>query len=108
MQPGSTEPSWTSALPPANSASWAAMSPLPANRWIETFFRLVSKERGQRLRRPLLLYFLYVLYFILSSSCTRDRPSLLSCRPSSAAVAVPAARPVGAARATIAPSAYFP
>src|SRR6266849_9392002 len=84
------------------------MSPLPANRWIETFFRLASKEKDQRLRRPLLLYFLnflyvlYVLYFILSSSCTRDRPSLWSCRPSSAAVAVPAARPVGAARATTA------
>src|SRR5260370_2578782 len=111
MWPGSTKPSWKSAAPPANYAFWAATSPHPANRRIETFYRFASKEKGQHLPWPLLLFFLnflYVLYFILTSSCTRDRPFLPSSRPSSDAVALPAAPPIGAARGTTALSGYSP
>src|SRR6267143_5741680 len=70
------------------------------------FMALVGLERKRPAIPPAFFSFTSLTSFTsftsftssLSNSCTRDRPSLRSCRPSSAADAVPAARPADAAR----------
>src|SRR5205814_7708904 len=96
------------APPPVNFASSAVTLPHLNNHWAEKFSELDQKEKGQCLAFLLTSLFTCIVTSFFSSSCTPDLPFLRSCRPSSAADAVPAARRVAAARATTAPSACFP
>src|SRR5438874_12942255 len=98
------------APPPANFASSAVTLPHLNNHWGRKLSLSWTKRKKASVFASLLLtsLFTYLVTSFFSSSCTPDPPFLRSCRPSSAADAVPAARRVAAARATTAPSACFP